>query len=62
MQNISLLDNLREGIAVAAEQIKDAKANTEHITGLQNSLSEIGFEKRKEFSVYEKKIRYRSVV
>lgn len=36
MKNISLLDNLREGIAVAAEQIKDAKANTEHITGFSN--------------------------
>ena len=36
MKNKSLLDNLREGISVAAEQIKDAKANTEHITGFSN--------------------------
>lgn len=35
-KNISLLENLREGIAVAAEQIKDAKANTEQITGFSN--------------------------
>ena len=36
MQNISLLDNLREGISVAAEQIKEAEANTAHITGFSS--------------------------
>ena len=36
MQNISLLDNLREGISLAAEQIKEAEANTAHITGFRS--------------------------
>lgn len=35
-QNKALLDNLREGISVAAEQIKEAEANTAHITGFSN--------------------------